>query len=202
MITFAASMIYSRALILSAQPLFPVSAVIALVFLVALCFPRTIAFPLIIIGGLFTVWLGCAFLRFPLAGPEGAILASVSQTDEGGYSVSRNGPAKDAPPDAEGTLFLKAANRGQPLGFTAFILSFDPRCPIIGGQSRGAVTEVRLGDESSSSAASPGAPFFRHGTARYDILLPPESIRPGVVYSVRFDGVGLMVQPEENSGVD
>jgi hypothetical protein len=197
MITFAASMIYSQALILSAGPLFPVSAVIALVFLAAFCFPRTAAFPLIIIGGLFTVWLGCAFLRFPLAGPEGVILASVSQTSEGGYSVSRSGPAKDALPDGGGTLSLKAANREQPLGFTALILSFDPRWPLIGGQNRGAVTEIRLGDDSFP-AASPGAPFFRRGAARYDILLPPESIRPGMVYSVRFDGASLTVQSGEN----
>jgi hypothetical protein len=198
MITFAASMIYSNAFILSAKPLFPVCAVIALVFLAALCFPRIIAFPLVIAGGLFTVWLGAAFLRFPLTGPEGTALALVSQTGEGGYTVSRSGPAKDALPDGAGAPSIRMVNTAQPLGFAAYILSFDPRCPLIGGQSRGVVTEVRSGDESSFSHVFPGAPFFRHFAARYDILLTPESIRPGMVYRVRFDGTSLTVQSREN----
>jgi hypothetical protein len=132
------------ALILSAgeifliKPLLLSAAAVCLVCALAGSFPLAVGFPLILIGGLVVVWLGAAFLRFPL--PESKDrqpMTSVYNSGDGSFVVNPYGSIDS------GQGVIRIYDTGSPLEFTVSIVEFDPLTPLLGGTRRGALSAIR-----------------------------------------------------------
>jgi hypothetical protein len=65
----AAALIISRVRIFTESAVYLTGAVIAALFILAVRFPRAGGFPLILLAGVATVWLGFSFLRYPAVDP-------------------------------------------------------------------------------------------------------------------------------------
>lgn len=66
-----AAVIFSRGMILKEISLYTPACVLALVLILAFRFPRALGFPLILASGVFVVWLGFNYLRFPVINDSG-----------------------------------------------------------------------------------------------------------------------------------
>ncbi|MDR3146454.1 MAG: hypothetical protein LBU21_09260 [Treponema sp.] len=125
---------FIKSLLLSAGAL-------CLVCALAVAFPRAAGFPLVLIGGLVVVWLGAAFLRFPLLESEERLMASVYNPGDGTFVVNPSGPPD---PGQGGIRIDDMGSPGEnPLEFTVSMVEFDPLTPLIGGMRRGALTAIR-----------------------------------------------------------
>jgi hypothetical protein len=143
---FALALIYSNGAALSAGPLFIPALIIMAVFILAFRFPRAAAFPLILAGGIFVIWIAYSFLRFPPVRANDAPLASVHKEEGGFFSVRfgyNSGNSKTPDPDV-----LRLETEGPPLDFRLALMSFDKTVPLIGGERRGLIAEIRRGDKS------------------------------------------------------
>jgi hypothetical protein len=84
---FSAAILVSRGDIFSSGALFFAVGACVPVFALAALFPRTVAYPLVLAGGLLAVWLGYSFLRFPPVAEGGASLVYVYHKGDNAYSV-------------------------------------------------------------------------------------------------------------------
>jgi hypothetical protein len=129
-------------------PVLPPACVVALLAAVAACFPRAIAFPLSLLGGLAAVWLGFSFFRFIPAASKAIPLASVYRDGAGAFRISLN-PAgvSGGQPGLSGIASPPAVETGPDLTFSAVLLSFDRRLPLVGGERRCFITRINWGGE-------------------------------------------------------
>ena len=148
----------------------------------AFLFPRAVAVPLVLLGGLFTVWLGYSFLRFPPFPLEETPAAAVSNRGAGVFAL-----------DAPGYEKIRIQDNGQPLDFFAASVRYGERFPLIGGIARGGLSAIRRGETLLIPAG--GAAFFERHYARfppepgpwavscrrYEARLDPAAIPPGMV---------------------
>ena len=65
-IALTAALIFSKWMILKEFSLYPLAGIVALVLILAFRFPRALGFPFILATGVFVVWLGYNYLRFPV----------------------------------------------------------------------------------------------------------------------------------------
>jgi hypothetical protein len=148
----ALSLIVSQRGILRVNFLFVSTGICIFVFVFAVIFPRAVAYPLILAGGLLFVWVGYTFLRFPVIEESSVPLAFVSHEGErlvvrfpsGGRSqnISRNlksGQDKIEPLVVSGDV--------SSLEFFAVVISYNRLYPLIGGEKRGVISMIRRGDE-------------------------------------------------------
>jgi hypothetical protein len=125
--------------------LIPPAAGIALIGLGACRFPRAGAL-LVIPAGLCVVWLGYSFLRFPRIGPEGEALALISGQGDGTYSLSLE--LRPVPERAGPSGVVHREFPGGNLELEGVYVCFDERFPLIGGEGRGLVREIRRNGET------------------------------------------------------
>jgi multisubunit Na+/H+ antiporter MnhB subunit len=121
------------------------AAVIALIVLAGCRFPRAGAL-LFLPVGLCVVWLGYSFLRFPRIGPEGETLARIGNAGGGVYFFSpelRAKPGRAGRPS--GAVYREFP--GGTLELEGAYVVFDGRFPLIGGERRGLIREVRRNGE-------------------------------------------------------
>jgi hypothetical protein len=161
---FSAAILVSYGDIFSSGFLFLAAGACVPVFALAVFFPRTVTYPLILAGGLLMVWLGYSFLRFPLVAEGGSPLVYVRHEGSDRYSVKL--PVKlgktgdrddkidtmDVPVTPAGDRAVAVAFRIRgtqpPLDIKGFRIGFHPRYPLIGGTERGLVTRIRRGNET------------------------------------------------------
>jgi hypothetical protein len=141
---FAGAVVVSKAAIFDGVLPFIVPAVCVPVFALAFRFPRAAGFPLILAGGLLTVWLGGSFLRYPLV-KSGGIPLAVLQNDGAGGCLLRL-PA--GPDDAALSVVLPLPETGAPAELRAVLVGVNRFYPLIGGEERGFVSLVRRGGET------------------------------------------------------
>lgn len=169
------------------KPLLAPGCVIVVLSAVALNFPRTVAFPLVLLWGLGAVWLGYSFLRFPMEPSPSAPLVSVYRERDNSVALRIRQPY-------QGRIMVK--DNGLPLRFRAAFVRFGDLVPLIGGHSRGGLYAVQRGKEIV--AGSPGIPAYyerfpaRAGSwgisyRRYEAVIAPASL-DGEVF---FTGAGL-----------
>jgi hypothetical protein len=158
---FSAALVVSSGDIFSLRGLFFAAAAGVPVFALAVFFPRAAAYPLVLAGGLLTVWLGYSFLQFPPAAGAESPLAYVRPEGAGRYSI-RLPPQRVNPGDRAKTrdrtgavpaedrsaaaVFQISGNQ-PPLDIEAAHIRFHPWYPLIGGTGRGLITLIRRGDE-------------------------------------------------------
>jgi hypothetical protein len=140
---FAGAVIASRAAIFDGVLPFIVPALCVPVFALAFRFPRAAGYPLILAGGLLTVWLGYSFLRYPLV-KDGGIPLAVLQNDGAGGCLLRL-PA--GPADAALSTVLPLPETGSSVELHAVLVGVNRLYPLIGGEERGFVSLVRRGGE-------------------------------------------------------
>jgi hypothetical protein len=159
---FSAAVVASFGDIFSDGGLFLAAGVCVPVFAAAVFFPRTVAYPLILAGGLLTVWLGYSFLRFPLIAETRSSPLYVYHEGDAVYSVRvLTEPGKTGDGDRAEKIALLAVPAGDraaaavfqisgsqsPLDLAGVLIRFHPRYPLIGGTERGLVTLIRRGSE-------------------------------------------------------
>jgi hypothetical protein len=161
---FSAAIVVSYGDIFSSRGLFFAAAACVPVFALAVFFPRAAAYPLILAGGLLVVWLGCSFLRFPLAAESRSPLLYVYHQGDNVYTVRiraesgamgdtmGDGAEKIAAPaapaeDRAAVAVVQIRGTQPPLDLEGALIRFHPWYPLIGGTERGLVTRVRRGGE-------------------------------------------------------
>ena len=194
---FSAAILVSQGDIFSSGALFFAAGACIPVFALAVLFPRTVTYSLILAGGLLVVWLGYSFLRFPLVAEGRPSLVYVYHKGDNAYSIRiSTEPAKkrdragqvgdradkiDSPSASaglsSGPVGDKAAavtfqiNGSQPpLDIKGFLIGFHPHCPLIGGTERGLVTLIRQGNEILYRAPYPENPPLKTWYSRLGSL--------------------------------
>jgi hypothetical protein len=185
----AAAFIFSGAAVFLEKFLYILGGTLALLLVLAFRFPRTAGFPLILAAGLIVVWLGVSFLRYPKleAGIPGSLVASVTRRGNGRFLVRTA-----AGPRGELSTPFTVEVSGGVLEFTLEHITCAPLFPLVGGETRGIITEIRdngrvLYSVPLGAGIPPGAsPDKVHGTALVGDGLP------GARFLVYFDGNGLV----------
>ena len=149
------AIIYSNGLILLAGPLYPYLGVLAILLVLAFRFPRAAGFPLILVCGVFIVWISYGYLRFPLINDTGRM--RITRESNGIIHVipAANNGEKSIP-----VLSFQSTGNGQAMEFRAFCISFSKLLPYIGGVKRGDIAEIRCGDELLYSDPRFSSKFF------------------------------------------
>jgi hypothetical protein len=200
-VCFSLILIRSRGTLDFVPPLLPFLGGTVLLFVLAVSFPRGAAFPLVLFGGLVIVWTGYSFLRFPRIRPEGAPLISMSRNGEGAFALRLIAPGKD---ERRGWTYAFNAGEEEPFPeLRGLLISFDDAYPLIGGDRRGMITEIRRDGT---------APFFPEGwllprwytslssdnlplgisVQRFRKELQPSSPSPGTSITLLFDGTAFI----------
>jgi len=138
-------------------PLGILAAILALAFR----FPKAVGFPLILVSGIFVVWMGYSCLRFPVIdGAMGRVIL-----DGNGSAHVRLGA---------GANFSFQVKAGDPsLEVRVFYVSFSKYFPLFGGLCRGAITEFRAGNDVLYTENASGGKIYSGVSAQ------PASGRPG-----------------------
>jgi hypothetical protein len=139
----AGALIYSKGLIVFEKPLYIPVLIAAVLLVLAVRFPRAAGFPLILISGCAVIWIGYSFLQFPLIAAGGSFRVSIFNEGNGQYAArfaSRRGvnPGQN----------LLIHESGEPpedrfLEFNLVRVSYAAPFPLIGGENRGIITEIR-----------------------------------------------------------
>jgi len=134
---FTAAIIHSNWMILRASSLYlPLGILVALLAL-AIFFPKVLGFSLVLITGIFVVWMGYACLRFPVI--DGSSQGRVTRDGSGLVHVLLITPPSDT------SLSFQAST--EVLEFQAFSFSFPEIFPLAGGVKRGLVAEINSSNE-------------------------------------------------------
>jgi len=141
----SAAVIYSNGKILMETSLFPYLGILMALFLLSFRFPKAAGFPVIIISGVFIVWLSYGYLRFPPINDSGR-LRITRETSGLIHVIPAAAPAK-APEKTLPVFSFQSSGNDQVLEFRAFSFSFLKALPVIGGVNRGDIAEIYSGDE-------------------------------------------------------
>ncbi|GHV96618.1 hypothetical protein AGMMS50293_29380 [Spirochaetia bacterium] len=166
---FAAAIIISLGAIFKEPGVIIFAVCCVLVFALAVRFPRAAAYPLILAGGLFAVWLGFSFLRFPPVQISSVPLTAIYQIDETHHSIRLTGDraqtTRTVRDRAQGET-LQLSGTLTPLEFSAAFISFGRNCPLIGGVVRGMITKISHGSETIFSDQSMETPLLQRYYAK------------------------------------
>ncbi|MDR1931055.1 MAG: hypothetical protein LBQ44_10575 [Treponema sp.] len=189
---FTAAVIFSRGALFSAHPLYMPAGLIAVLGALAVRFPPAGVLS-VLIAGLFAVWIGLFFLRYPPLQKEKPEALSVYSSKTGIFIVRRYGAGSES---------WNIRNDGNPLQFEAAALAADYRYPLLGGERRGLIIRAARGGETLFSAPlSKGGPAereqWRPGFTRrpFSLTLSAGELLPGMGLSVLFDGEDLYFDP-------
>jgi len=212
---FATALVKSQGSVQFISFLLIPSGILGSLSIAAVRFPRAVAFPLIILMGLLTVWLGYSVFRFPAIAPSGTAVVSVFSGLNDRYWVYPNAneqeigqialPLESIPSTGDLAALIPVEDADQPLVARLSALSFDPRYPLIGAKQNGAITQVRQGAVELFSL--PGLPWAQYPTSftaralqigialmEYEIPLPLDVTGYGLLYIVYFNGSSYSIQ--------
>ncbi|MDR1318409.1 MAG: hypothetical protein LBJ90_02195 [Treponema sp.] len=208
-IALAASFTASYGAILREPGFFIVAGICIPVFALAARFPRAIAYPLILAGGLITVGLGYSYLRFPPADSSSVPPALISGEGKGPFSI-RVGDRAEKNGDGTKPQVLQIPDDLLFLEFNGAVIGFGRYYPIIGGTRRGQISEIRQNNKSlysntdmyssllgSYSSSGSNAEIGNFGISFQSMKanVPFETIPQGGSIAVLFDKNGLLFVP-------
>ena len=137
------SVIYSNGMIFAENSLYLPAGILTVLVALAVRFPRVAGFPLILVSGIFVVWMGYASLRFPVFDGSGG--GQVTRDGSGLVQV-RLFPPSGTGPD---TFFsYQPAGQDAVLEFRALNFTLPATFPFSGGASRGFIAEIKSDDET------------------------------------------------------
>jgi hypothetical protein len=208
-VAFAAAIIVSHGSIFGIPILFISAAVGIPIFALAVRFPRAAAFPLILAGGLFIVWLGFSYLRFPLI--KSSSVPVIFNDGAGSYSIKFPASYGD-----RAALSLPASQSLTSLEFQGTRISFGSIYPVIGGTERGEIRAILRDGEFLYRSPLAESPLLR---AYYSLLAsafqqelfsiafqdiegksPVDAIPEGANLTVSFDKDSLLFNPSWKIG--
>jgi hypothetical protein len=207
-LALAFASIVSKLNVFFALPVYIAAGILLVLSVLAVRFPRAAGFPLILLGGLLSVWIAYTFLLFPLLNAEAPALVSI--TNDSGELFIRF-PQKQsgrAVIGAEGIqqkqMAIEIGGEAVPLDIGLKYIYTDTVIPIIGGQKRGIISAIKKNGSLVFSENSMEGSFFkqwyaffsREAVSEYcDISLYDSEIQaetsnliPGTILSVYFDG--------------
>jgi hypothetical protein len=194
LILFVPAALYSQGTVFLHKSLLIAAGAVVLIAALAFSFPRAVAFPLILIGGLAVVWLGISFLRLPRFGNDSPPILSVYNRGDGTGMIRY---------EISGTAEEKSETFTEiPLEFTVTVVRVHAIVPVIGGMYRAFISEIHRADGSFLPGHPRGNPFMKEYYARLPIAgeqfpLSVEqryarcdiaSIPPGMTQLIYFDG--------------
>jgi len=146
----AAAIIYSTGRILLETSLYPYLGILAAVLILAFRFPKAAGFPIILISGVFIIWISYGYLRFPAVNDSGRL--RITRESNGLIHVipvvNSAGARNSGVNSGEYPLpvfSFQAEGDNQVLEFRAFCFSFSRVLPLVGGVDRGDIAEIRCG---------------------------------------------------------
>ena len=148
----AGAILYSTGQILLDKSLYPYLGILAALMIPAFRFPRAAGFPIIVLSGIFIIWISYGYLRFPAINESGR-LRITRETNGLIHVLPAAGPAdenkteKNTGGNPIPVLSFQPTGSGQALEFRIFTFSFLKALPVVGGVSRGGIAEIRCGDE-------------------------------------------------------
>jgi hypothetical protein len=147
----ALSLIVSQRRILGTNLLFVPVGICVFVFMLAVIFPRVVAFPLILVSGFLVIWAGHTFLRFPVVKESSVPLALISHEGErlvvrfpAGDRAQNNAWNRNSRLDRES---LVISGDSSSLEFSAAVVSYSRLYPLIGGEKRGVISMIWQGED-------------------------------------------------------
>ncbi|MDR2094225.1 MAG: hypothetical protein LBP76_01745 [Treponema sp.] len=207
-IALAFTCVYSRFRIFQIFPCLITAGVLVVVSALALRFPRCVAFPLIILGGIFSIWIAYTFLRFPRMDRENFPLVSVYN---GGGDIFVHFEPRGTDKFSPDTADLGPLEKDAPLEIWLALISMDPVLPLIGAQKRGFVSLVQKGGETLFTEKRLDAGLFRKWYALLsdgapagvvdvsldfkEIQIETSGLAPDMNFTVSFDGEKLLFKP-------
>jgi multisubunit Na+/H+ antiporter MnhB subunit len=142
---FALSFIVSHGSIFQYKAVLAVSGVCTALCIPAVYFPRAVAFPLILLGGLIVTWLGIFCLRFPELESAPALTLSYPENSESGdmyLSCASDTQAAGSGAHADETGIIQINGTRAFLNCTVAVMEIKPHFPFIGGRTHGVISEV------------------------------------------------------------
>jgi len=137
----AAAVIYSNGRILMETSVYPYAGILAALLTAALRFPKQAGFPLIIVSGVFIVWISYGYLRFPVIDDSGRL--RITREANGSVHVIPVMAADSANTAGKSFPVLTFQSSGsQVMEFRAFCFAFSRALPLIGGVTRGDIAEI------------------------------------------------------------
>jgi hypothetical protein len=203
----AGALIYSNGLIILEKPLYSPALIILALLVPAIRFPLAAGFPFILVSGCAVIWLGYSFLQFPPLDTGGFPQASVSSEGQGQYAARF---ASGRGTNNEQNLVIRITGERRPreesLEICVVRISYAPFFPLIGGETRGSISEIRSENEvfyadprfagtllrgwyagfPKNLSGTPEDPsvFFEESRER----VPFTAIPPGMIHEFEFGG--------------
>jgi hypothetical protein len=147
-----AAVIYSDWKIFQYLSIYLSAGILAAAPALAFRFPRAAGFPCMLLSGLIVVWVGFFCLQFPaITGSPGSFLAQASWDGDALVHVSLASRPGSGGTELDQSFSFKltpADQRGEVLEFRALHLSWPEFFPLIGGEIRGIIVEVRGNGET------------------------------------------------------
>jgi hypothetical protein len=195
-IALALSIVRSNGAVFREIALYPAAFLILALFVLAFRFPRTAGFPLVLLLGSLTVWIGLSCLRFSRITDAGRSMAVIINDGNGRFVVRMMTIDRQ-----EETSFAFKAEGEDFLDFTLEYISFTPAFPIAGGQTRGLVTAISCSGENffeASGLAGIDLAAKFPGISRLNSSgqISLSDIPPGAKFSLYFDGKTLSFEPQ------
>jgi len=195
------AVIHSSWMIFKEPSLYYAAGILAALVALAVRFPRASGFPLIFISGVFVVWMGFAILRFPVV--DDLNLGRVTRDGSDLVLVRLFSPS-----GKESDTVLSYQSKTGTIEFRTFGFSLPGAFPLVKGEKRGFIAEIRNSEESymdprignffSPGCLWPGADdklqetwkqiFSFHETLE---RLETKAILPGAGLAIFFDGTVL-----------
>jgi len=143
-----AAVIFSNWMILKDADLYLPLGIAAFIVLLAFRFPRAAGFPVIIISGIFTVAIAYFCFSFPVIDNkaqvrvmhDGGTLIHIRPTS--GFNNGTSAPETESDP----SISFQTTKEDDVLEFRAQCFAFSKIIPLVGGVSRGVISEI-LGNE-------------------------------------------------------
>lgn len=135
----AAMLLYTGGKFYIVPSFYIVGAIIALLLIFALRFPRAVGFPLILVAGLCFVWIGFSFVQFPRLDLRDTPLALLVPGEDDQMAIQLSPPEKAVVPLDSGAKEIE-------LEITC--LGYAPFFPLLGGEKRGKITEISIDGNS------------------------------------------------------
>jgi len=142
-------------------------------------FPRTVAFPLVLLCGFIVVWLGFSCLRFPVFANEPALAITYLENTAYGdssylihFSPLTNGhkikPGTDIVNEDEPADIIRINGKRQYLDFTITVINIDRHYPFIGGTNHGFIASIKSDNNTEFYDKSLGSPVSRLFFTRFN----------------------------------
>ena len=137
------------------------------VFGVAVRFPRMVAYPLILLGGLAVSWLAVFCLRFPVCdGAPALTLSRVENTQGGAYLIAYAPAARTAAYPNENDDAIRINGTRSFMTFNAALIAIERHYPFIGGKNHVALMRISSDAGVEFSDTSLDSPLVRFAYVR------------------------------------